>query len=870
MSPRSRCPSILRALFALAIALVVLAPLAARTDEAPAPAGRSRFAPAMKLKQKQLVMRGARQRMERAREFARWRRAHPELARKGIRARRPPDSEEALPREAAAGPVVSTPRAAAPAAQAALGSNVIANNRAEDASFAAVTQAEEMIAALGQNVLVAWNDGLGFEFGSPVVGTQGWGYSVDGGQTFTDGGVPPTPTNWAWSSDPVVTVNEKTGEFWYCGLVDYGTAQNGIGVVKANFVGSSVVWGTPTLVRVGNNATVLFDKQWMVADSVSGRLFLSYTVFGAADTIVFQRSSAGGTSWDAPQRLSSNAEAGLVQGSRPVVGPSGEVYVVWNAIGPYAADFMEIRKSPAASQGASFNAAVLVDSVYSNYGSGAPGYNRPNGVTFPAIAVDRSHGAHRGRLYVAWNESMDFYDDALGTSTSKSEVEANNLPTTATPFTIGQVVRGTVSSVSDQDWFKFTGTAGQTVILLADSVTTTFDMALRLFCTDGSTRLGLSALGAGAGDVLCFTLPASGTYYMRCGSYDGASAGGYRIQTGFDVTTPGQRARDHRDAFVTWSDDGTTWATPALSSDSPAGFDDWLPEVAVAGDNADPRVGSGKPYCLWYDWRDAPAGTCGGASNVYLSRSDDAGASWTRVGVVSDASSVWTSTGADMLPNQGDYLSLFTNDAKLYAAWADGRNADSDIYTLSVSLVTTPVEISLASVEAGPARVTLTWYSAAGTDLMAAVERRDAASDFGVIGEARAGGSGDLTFVDFAVTPGGRYAYRLAWNEGATRRTTPEVWVDVPAASAFALHGARPNPAVSGNGVLVSFTLPDAAPATLELLDVGGRRVSERHVTGPGARIVNLSEGLALEPGVYLIRLTQGTHSLTSRVTVMR
>jgi hypothetical protein len=871
-------PPLLRAALALAIALAVVCPPAGRAEETPARPGRSRFAPIMKLEQRRLVLQGARRRMERARAYARLlrrhpeldalHRGHPELARRGVRARRPPDEGEGGPPPESGGLRGSARGAAIPmGARFALGTNVRANDRAEDATFTSVTQAEEMMAALGQDVLIAWNDGLGFESGAPVTGTQGWAYSTDGGQTFTDGGEPPTPANWAWASDPIVTVNEKTGDFWFCALVNYGTTQNGIGVVKANFVGNAVQWGTPTLVRLGSNLFIGFDKPWMVADSLSGRLYLSYTVFGASDTIVFQRSAPGGASWDLPQRLSADAEAGLVQGSRPVVGPDGEVYVVWNSIGSYAADFMRIRKSAAASQGSSFGALTLVDSLYAGYGSGAPGFNRPNSITFPAIAVDRSHGTHRGRVYVAWHESVDFYDEDLGNLTPRSEVEANNSFLTATSFTMGQTVRGALSLSTDVDWFKFTGNAGQTVILFADSANAALDLDLRLVCTDGTTQLAFSALGAGGHDLVVFTLPAAGTYYMRCRAYT-ASTGGYRIQTGFDVPTPGERSRDHRDAFVTWSDGGASWATPVRASDSPAGYDDWLPEVSVAGDDVDPRVGSGKAYCLWYDWRDAPAGTCGGVSNVYLSRSDDGGLSWTRVGAVTDVATAWSATGADLYPNQGDYLSLFTTDSKLYAAWADGRNGDSDVYTVNVSLLTTPVDVALVAVQAEPDRVTVTWNVAGASVLTATVERRDASSDFTAVGQVSADGNGDLTYVDTAVVPGGRYAYRLLWDDGGTQRTTSEVWVDVPAAATFALHGAQPNPAV--NGVIVSFALPDASPATLELLDVAGRRVSEKRVAGAGAQLVNLSEGLALEPGVYVVRLTRGVRSLTARVTVVR
>ena len=120
------------------------------------------------------------------------------------------------------------------------------------------------------------------------------------------------------------------------------------------------------------------------------------------------------------------------------------------------------------------------------------------------------------------------------------------------------------------------------------------------------------------------------------------------------------------------------------------------------------------------------------------------------------------------------------------------------------------------------------------------------------------------------VLPGGRYAYRLAWLEGATQRTTSELWVDVPVAASFALNGGRPNPASSREGVFISLALPDATPATLELLDVAGRQLARLQVEGVGEHPrVNVSEGLALEPGIYLVRLTHGGRSLTRRVTVV-
>ena len=86
----------------------------------------------------------------------------------------------------------------------------------------------------------------------------------------------------------------------------------------------------------------------------------------------------------------------------------------------------------------------------------------------------------------------------------------------------------------------------------------------------------------------------------------------------------------------------------------------------------------------------------------------------------------------------------------------------------------------------------------------------------------------------------------------------------------IALHGARPNPSLSG--LAAAFTLPDAASARLELTDLAGRRIVARDVgaLGAGEHLVNLAEGRHLVPGVYMLRLTRGDESLTARAVVIR
>ena len=88
---------------------------------------------------------------------------------------------------------------------------------------------------------------------------------------------------------------------------------------------------------------------------------------------------------------------------------------------------------------------------------------------------------------------------------------------------------------------------------------------------------------------------------------------------------------------------------------------------------------------------------------------------------------------------------------------------------------------------------------------------------------------------------------------------------------ALALDGVRPNPATSG-ALRVEFTLPGSGAATVELFDVSGRRIDHQEVgeLGAGHHSVSIGPGRPLSPGLYLVRLTQGARSLTTRAAVLR
>jgi hypothetical protein len=86
---------------------------------------------------------------------------------------------------------------------------------------------------------------------------------------------------------------------------------------------------------------------------------------------------------------------------------------------------------------------------------------------------------------------------------------------------------------------------------------------------------------------------------------------------------------------------------------------------------------------------------------------------------------------------------------------------------------------------------------------------------------------------------------------------------------ALALQGLMPNPS---RNLSVSFTLPDASPATLVVYDVRGREVSRREVGGFGAgrHVLTLGATRTLASGIYLVQLIQGDRRLVTRGVVVR
>lgn len=562
----------------------------------------------------------------------------------------------------------------------ALATDHILNDRSQDTCTtcnggAPLGQAETSIAALGNNLIASWNNSKGLCNG--ITAVQGYGYSTDGGTTWVDAGDPPALLSGGrYRGDPLTAVNAATGDFYVAGIYDVGGLgpNSGLALLRGHFAAGSFVIDDNREIIMGG--TDFLDKPWMAVDPASGNIYMTYSRFvgGSISQIELIRSTTNGVTWDPPVLLNPPGENGNVQDSRPAVGPGGEVYVMWYEYG-YPLSHLHIRRSN--NGGVSFGPEFTVADFYENAYSGGPGYRRFFGVVSPGIAIDRTNGPHHGRVYVTFTESLNFTDDALGTGALVTETETNNFFASANAFTPGDILQGSIGSSTDVDMYKFTGLRGQTIVLDQDQAAPGTVLNVRLVCaadtTSTATYRYLAATQPfyptdGTPDLL-FTLPADGTYYLRLDRAT-TTIGTYRFRTGLDTPSPGERAHDHRDQFVTWSDGGSVWSTPHQLNDSPPWSDGEFVEITVDG--------LGRAHATWHDWRDDTQ--CGALSYEYIVSSGDGGLTWGPNRRMSDAISFWSNFACGSA-NQGDYQGITSEGNKVYPCWADSRLGDPDVWS---------------------------------------------------------------------------------------------------------------------------------------------------------------------------------------------
>ena len=238
----------------------------------------------------------------------------------------------------------------------------------------------------------------------PVFNSQQGAYwSVNGG------------LNWNGSDDL------PNGAF---GRNDPSTAFDAAGRGYVATLNADDLWGDGTgylIQRTDNNGAVWqpqvnatgriqgSDKEMIAADDVptspfANNLYCAWSVNpGANGTVQFNRSTNLGITFTAPITLRN----GWGQGTNVQTGPNGEVYVCWADYtnGNYPEQGLGFVRSFDGGQNFTAFSVVFNYTGIRQSGGGNSNFGNTRVNSYPSMTVDKSHGAHRGRIYVVYAEN---------------------------------------------------------------------------------------------------------------------------------------------------------------------------------------------------------------------------------------------------------------------------------------------------------------------------------------------------------------------------------------------------------------------------------------------------------------------------------
>ena len=218
--------------------------------------------------------------------------------------------------------------------------------------------------------------------------------------------------------DPALAFDSR-GNIYYAGLgFDRTSPPNTVAVNRGTFDGSgNLTWGPPTFINPTTSPAIFNDKEWIAADAHASspfrdRVYVSWTryIFNAHNgnyvqsPIDFAFSTDGGQTFSTPQLISGNVL--FDQGSRPIVGPDGTVYVFFEGATRLSTlDSTYVVKST--DGGVTWSTPVAVSQLADIVPLDDAVF-RVN--SFPAADV-----APNGDLYVAWSSQLQDSNGGLCT-----------------------------------------------------------------------------------------------------------------------------------------------------------------------------------------------------------------------------------------------------------------------------------------------------------------------------------------------------------------------------------------------------------------------------------------------------------------------
>ncbi len=209
--------------------------------------------------------------------------------------------------------------------------------------------------------------------------------------------------------DPAVAFDSR-GHVYYAGLgFDRTAPPNTVAVNKGTFDATGkLTWGPPTFINATTSPAIFNDKEWIAADShpsspFRDRVYVSWTRFifnpvnGAfvQSPIFFALSTDGGETFSDPVSIVGNVH--FDQGSRPVVGSDGTVYVFFEGstrLATFSSTYMVKSTDGGISWSKPVAIAPLVDII-----SPANAVFRVN--SLPAAAISPT-----GDLYAVWSSEV--------------------------------------------------------------------------------------------------------------------------------------------------------------------------------------------------------------------------------------------------------------------------------------------------------------------------------------------------------------------------------------------------------------------------------------------------------------------------------
>jgi hypothetical protein len=310
------------------------------------------------------------------------------------------------------------------------GNNVVPPDVTVNQDTAAAPQNETAIAVDPNNanrIVAGANDYVSRTWSCSIGGTpcsalgdaySGAYFSNDGGQTWCCTATDPdhlgtlipgvehlTGGPYDAGGDPAVAWDTH-GHVYYAGLgFNRTSAPSTVTVSRGTFDGGGALsWSAPTFINPTTSPSTLNDKEWIAVDqNVSSpfrdRIYVSWTrfLFNAhsgnytQSPIFFASSSDGGDTFTKPTAISGKVL--YDQGSRPVVGPDGSLYVFWDGAARLSSlDSTYVVKST--DGGATWSSPVQI-STLNEIGPLRNASFRVN--SFPAAAA-----APNGDLYATW------------------------------------------------------------------------------------------------------------------------------------------------------------------------------------------------------------------------------------------------------------------------------------------------------------------------------------------------------------------------------------------------------------------------------------------------------------------------------------